>query len=35
MDALLKNIRKIYPISKKSSEQLKGIFKEKKLKRKM
>ena len=34
MDALLKNIRKIYPISKKSSEQLKGIFKEKKFKKK-
>ena len=34
MDALLKNIRKIYPISKESSEQLKGIFKEKKFKKK-
>jgi len=34
MDPLLKNIRKIYPISKNSSEQLKGIFKEKKFKKK-
>ena len=34
MDALLKNIRKIFPISKNSSEQLKGIFKEKKFKKK-
>jgi len=34
MDPLLKNIRKIYPISKNSSKQLKGIFKEKKFKKK-
>ena len=34
MDPLLKNVRKIYPISKNSSEQLKGIFKEKKFKKK-
>lgn len=33
MDALLQNIRKIYPISKNSSERLKKLFKHKKFKK--
>ena len=34
MDSVLKNIRKIYPISEQSFEKLKKIFNEKKFKQK-